>query len=154
MFLRYIYIYIHTHTHTRNLAVWKIFIFNISSATLQLSTSTSKFPLKIFFAFFGVSLVDNTFSIGKGKNLAWQTSSKDSMTINLGKSVASPSEFDSDRFPLFLFIRGCHRCCIFFAVPVLHHPTWNPTSVGNKPKGKPICLGCDRDTQPVYSSRE
>ena len=40
----------------------------------------------------------NTFSINKGKNLAKQTFSKDSMTMNLGMSAASFSESDSDRF--------------------------------------------------------
>ena len=40
----------------------------------------------------------------KGENLTWQTSSKDSITMNLGKSAASFSEPDSDRFCLdFLF---------------------------------------------------
>ena len=38
---------------------------------------TRKFPFQIFFAFLGVDLVDNTFLIRKGENLAWQTSSKE-----------------------------------------------------------------------------
>ena len=76
------------------------------------------------------------FSIRKGENLARQTSSKDSMTMNLGKSSASPSESDSDRFCLFVFlIWRRHRCYLFFASPVLHHPPRNPTYVGNVSKG-------------------
>ena len=71
------------------------------SACLRLSTSTSKFPFLIFLTFFSVVLVEITFSMRKGENLAWQTFSKDSMTITLGKSAASPSH--SDRFCLFLF---------------------------------------------------
>ena len=40
----------------------------------------------------------------KGDNFARQTPSKDSITINLGKSAASYTESDSDRFRLvFLF---------------------------------------------------
>ena len=37
---------------------------------------------------------------------------------------------------------------------MLHHPPQNPTRVGNKPGGKPICPGWDRDTLPVYSYQE
>ena len=44
------------------------------------------------------------FFMRKGENLAWQISSKDSITMNPGKSAALFSEFDSDRFSLvFLF---------------------------------------------------
>ena len=39
----------------------------------------------------------------KGENLARQTPSKDSITMNLGKSAASFSESDSDRF-YFVFL--------------------------------------------------
>ena len=84
--------------HKKYFVVWKIFIFNIFSASLRLSTSTSKFSFWILFTFFGVALVDNNFSIRKGENLAWLTSSKYSMKMNLEKSTASPSESDSDRF--------------------------------------------------------
>ena len=85
------------------LVVWKIFFFNMFSTCLQLSTSTYKFLFLIFLTFFGVALVEITYSLRKGKNLAMQTS-KDLMTMNLGKSSASPSEFDFDRFGLFFFI--------------------------------------------------
>ena len=47
------------------------------------------------------------------------------------------------------FIWRRHRCCIFFAGPVLCHP---PTCVGNKLRGKPIRLGRDGDTGLVYLS--
>ena len=44
----------------------------------------------------------------KGRNLAWQTSSKDSITMNLGKSAASFS--DSERFHLDFVLRRDIRC--------------------------------------------
>ena len=65
------------------------------SACLRLSTSTSKLPFLVL-TFFGLALVDVTFSIRKGENLARHTSSKNSITMNLGKSAASFSE--SERF--------------------------------------------------------
>ena len=74
------------------------------SACLRLSTSTSKLAFLVFFTLFGLSLVDITFSMRKGENLARQTSSKDSITMNLGKCAASFSESDSERFRFdFLF---------------------------------------------------
>ena len=74
------------------------------SACLRLSTSTSKLPFFVFLTVFGVALVEITFSMRKGENLVRPTSSKDSITMNLGKSIASFSESDSDRFHLvFLF---------------------------------------------------
>ena len=82
----------------------KGFIFNMLSACLQLSTLTSKFPFLVFLTVFRVALVEITFSVRKGENLACQTSSKDSITMNLGKSAASFSKSDSDRFHLSFFI--------------------------------------------------
>ena len=74
------------------------------SACLWLSTSTSKLPFLVFLTVFGLALVDITFSMRKGENLARHTSSKDSITMNLEKSAASFSESDSERFRLdFLF---------------------------------------------------
>ena len=74
------------------------------SAYLRLSTSTSKLPFLVFLTVFGLALVDITFSMRKGENLARQTSTKDSITMNLEKSAASFSESDSERFRLdFLF---------------------------------------------------
>ena len=80
------------------LVVWKLFILKMISACLWLSTSMSKFLFSVFLMFWGVALVAITFSIEKGENLARQTSSKDSMTMNLRKSAASFSESDSDKF--------------------------------------------------------
>ena len=112
------------------------------SACLQLFTLTSKLPFLVFLTFFRVALEEIMFSIRKGKNLASQTSSKDSIIMNLGKSSASFSKSDSDRFHLVFFFIGKHnRCCIFFAGPVLCHPPWTPTSAGNVPRGKPFHLG-------------
>ena len=73
------------------------------SACLWLSTLTSKLPFLVFFTVFGVALVEITFSMRKDENLVRQTSSKDSITRNLGKSSAPLSEFDSDKFRLFFF---------------------------------------------------
>ena len=115
-----------------HLVVWNIFLFNMFSTCLRLSTLTSKFLLLIFLMFLGVSLVEITFSIRKGENLA---SSKDSMTMNLGKSAASPSKSDSDRFHLDLFIGRRHSCCIFFTGLELHYPPWSQTCVVNEPRG-------------------
>ena len=50
-----------------------------------------------------------SFSIKKGENLARQTSSKDLMTMNLGKSAASFSESHTDKFLLVFFIRRLHK---------------------------------------------
>ena len=74
------------------------------SACLRLSTPISKLPFLIFFTVFRLALVDITFSMRKDENLTTQTSSKDSITMNLGKSATSISESDSERFRLdFLF---------------------------------------------------
>ena len=74
------------------------------SACLRLSTSTSKLPFLVCLTVFELALVDITFSMWKGENLSKQTSPKDSITMNLGKSVASFFESDSERFRLdFLF---------------------------------------------------
>ena len=82
------------------ISLYERFSFLIFSATLRLSNLTSKLPFLVFLTVFGVALVEITFSMRKGKNLASQTSSKDSITMNLGKSAASFSLFDSDRFRL------------------------------------------------------
>ena len=66
-------------------------------------------PLFFFFSFFfftflEVTLVDITFSIEKEENLAMQIFSKDSMTMNLGKSAASFSKSNTERlFFCFFF---------------------------------------------------
>ena len=59
--------------------------------------------ISFFLSVLWVSHVEITFSMRERENLAWQTSSKDSITMNLGKSAASFSEPDSDRFRFFLF---------------------------------------------------
>ena len=87
-----------------HLVVRNVFIFNMFSICLRLFTSTSKLPFLVFLTVFGLALVGITFSIRKGENLARQTPSKDSITMNRGKSAASFSESDSERFRLdFLF---------------------------------------------------
>ena len=87
-----------------HLVVWNVFIFDMFSACLRLSTSTSKLPFLVFLTIFGLALVDITFSMRKGENFARHISSKNSITMNLGKSAASFSESDSERFRFdFLF---------------------------------------------------
>ena len=104
------------------------------SACLQLSTSTSKLPFLVFLAAFRVALVEITFYEERqefGKADLLQRFNK-----NLGKSAASFSKSDSDRFHLIFFIWRHHICCIFFAGPALHHPPWSPTCVGNELRGE------------------
>ena len=71
---------------------------------VQVPTLTSKLPFLVFLTVFGIALVEITFSMRKCENLAWLTSSKDSITMNLGMSAGSFSESDSDSFRLFFFI--------------------------------------------------
>ena len=86
-----------------HLVVWKLFILGMFSTCLwpfhhEKQASILCFP----YVFVGSSSCDN-FSIMKRENLAWQTSSKDSITMNLKNSAASFSESDSDRFRI-LFV--------------------------------------------------
>ena len=73
-------------------------------ACLRLFTSTSKLSFLVSLTVFGLALVEITFSLGKGEDLPWQTSSNDSITMNLRKSTASFSESDSKRFCLVYFL--------------------------------------------------
>ena len=106
--------------------VWNVFIFKMFSACLRLSTSTSKLPSIVFLTVFGLALVEITFSITKGENLARQTSSKDSLTMNLGKSAASFSESDSERFRFNLLFKDA-----IYAVYFLWPCSPPPTTVSN-----------------------
>ena len=83
-----------------HLVVWKFFIFRMLSVCLRFSTSASKFLFRVYPTFWGVAIVAITLSIEKEDNLARQTSSKASMTMNLRKSFASFSVSDTDRFLL------------------------------------------------------
>ena len=105
------------------------------SACLRLSTSISKLPCFVFLTVFGLALVDMTFSIRKGENLARHTSSKDSITMNRGKSAASFSESDSERFRLVFLFEDAIYAVYFFTGPALLHPPRSPTCVGNEPRG-------------------
>ena len=116
----------------------------------QLQVSSSDF---FFFTFFGLDLLDIIFSIRKGDNWSNFVSCRDSIIMNLGKSL-SVSELKSDKY-LFDFLEGrSHDWCIFFIGPMLHHPPGSPSCVGNKPGGGPIHPGWDGDTLPVYSYQE
>ena len=55
----------------------------------------------------------------KEENLARQTSSKDSMTINLGKSAASYPESDSDRFR-FVFLFKDTKSDVYFSLSLCY----------------------------------
>ena len=122
------------------------------SVCLRLSTSTSKLPFLIFLTFFGLALVDITFSIRKGESLARHTSSKDSITMNLGKSAASFSESDSERFRLvFLFEDAISA--VYFSLALrssTHHGV--QLVLGINQGGNPFALVETGDTRPVYSS--
>ena len=122
------------------------------SACLRLSTSTSKLPFLVFLTFFGLAPVDITFSIRKGENLARHTSSKDSITMNLGKPAASFSESDSKRFRLvFLFEDAISA--VYFSLALCsstHHGV--PRVLGINQGDNPFALVETGDTRPVYSS--
>ena len=122
------------------------------SACLWLSTSTSKLSFFVFLTSFGLALVDITFSVRKGENLARHTSSKDSITMNLGKSAASFSESDSERFRLvFLFEDAISA--VYFSLTLrssTHHGV--QLVLGMNQGGNPFALVETGDTQPVYSS--
>ena len=76
----------------------------IFSTYFRLSISTSKFPSFVFLTFWWVALFAITIATMKGENLIWQTSSKESVIMNLTKSAASFSESDSDRFRYVFFV--------------------------------------------------
>ena len=127
-----------------HLIVWKVFIFNMFSACLRLSTSTSKLPFLVFLTVFGLALIDITVSIRKGENLARHTSSKDSITMNLGKYAAL--------FRLvFLFEDAIYAVCFSLALrSSTHHGV--QLVLGINQGGNPFALVETGDTRPVYSS--
>ena len=122
------------------------------STCLRLSTSTSKLPFLVFLTFFGLALVDITFSIRKGENLARHTASKDSITMNLGKSAASLSESDSERFHLvFLFEDAIYA--VYFSLALRSSTHLGVQLVlGINQGGNPFALVEMGDMRPVYSS--
>ena len=67
--------------------------------TLHLNKQISILSFKLL----GIALDMITIFIKKGENLARQIASKDSMIMNLGKSAASVSESDSDKFLFHFF---------------------------------------------------
>ena len=71
--------------------------------------------------------------------------------MNLGKSL-SFSESESDKYLLDFLKEEAMIGVYFFIGPMLYHPPWSPTCVGNKPGGKIIHPGFDRDTLPSSSS--
>ena len=110
------------------------------SACLRLSTSTSKLPFFVFLTVFGLALVEITFSIRRGGNLACQTSFKDSMIMNLGKYAASFS--GSDRFRVvFFFLFKDAIYTVYFSL-ALHSNTHHGVQLvlGMNEVGKPFAL--------------
>ena len=96
--------------------------------------------VSLSFMFFGVTLDATTFFIKKGENLDRQTSSKDSMTMNLGKSAASFFEPNSDKF-LFFFYLKTPEVMFFFCwscAPTTHHKV--QLVLGMCQKGNPLSL--------------
>ena len=136
------------------ICIWsyETFLFLMFSACLRLSTSTSKLPFLVFLTVFGLALVDITFSIRKGENLAWHTSSKDSITMNLGKSAASFSESDSERFRLvFLFEDAIYAVYFLLALrSSTHHGVQHVLGINQG--GNPFALVETGDTRPVFLS--
>ena len=74
---------------------------------------------------FGLALVAITFSMRKGEKLAWQASSKDSVTMDVKKSTHSPSESDSNgvRFDFFFFFEDamCAICSLLALFSTTYH---------------------------------
>ena len=135
-----------------HLVVWNVFIFDMFSACLRLSTSISKLPFLVFLKVFGLAFVDITFSIRKGENLAMHTSSNDSITMNLGKSAASFSKSDSERFRLVFWFEDAIYA-VYFSLALrssTHHGV--QLVLGINQGGNPFALVETGDTRPVYSS--
>ena len=122
------------------------------SACLRLSTSKSKLPFLVFLTVFGLALVDITFSVRKGENLARHTSSKDSITMNLGTSAASFSESDSESFRLvFLFEDAIYA--VYFSLALRFSTHYGvQLALGINQGGNPFALVETGDTRPVYAS--
>ena len=97
--------------YAQHLVLWKVFIFNVFC--LSPIVYLDKLPFLVFLTVYGLALVDITFSIRKGENLARHTSSKDSITMNLGKSAASFSESDSERFRFVFCLKTPYMLYIF-----------------------------------------
>ena len=75
------------------------------SACLWLSTSTRKLPFLVFLTVFRVTFVEITFSMKKGENLASQTSSKESIIMNLGKSAPCSQSLILTSFVIFFYLK-------------------------------------------------
>ena len=122
------------------------------SACLLLSTSTSKLPFLVFLTFFGLALVDITFSIRKGESLARHTSSKDSITMNLGKSAASFSE--SEKYTAYMASSNKKTKRNLSESLALRSSTHHVVQLvlGINQGGNPFALVVTGDTRPVYSS--
>ena len=76
----------------------------------------------------------------RGENLAGQTSSKDSITMNLEKSADySPSLILTGFVYFFLFEDAMYT--VYFSLALRsNHPLRSPTCVGNEPRGNPFAL--------------
>ena len=111
------------------------------SACLRQSISTSKLLFLLFLTVFGRALVEIAFSIRKGENLAKPTSSKDSITMNLGKSAASFSESDCEKFRLDLFYLKTPYMLYIFRWPCALLPTTESQfMLGTNQEGNPFVL--------------
>ena len=79
------------------------FFFNVFclSPTVHLDKQV---VILCFLTIFWLTLAEFTFSMRKSEHLTWHTTSKDSITMNLGKSAVSFSESHSERFRFIFFI--------------------------------------------------
>ena len=98
--------------------------------------STSRLLLLTFFPVQGFAQLKMVFFSIKNENtLAKQVSSNESSTINIGNSVASFSESDSQIFHFVFHLYLLHVlfffCFLFFAGPLHNHPPKSQTFVGN-----------------------
>ena len=121
--------------HAPHLVVWNVFIFNMFSARLRLSTPTSKLPLPVLPTVLGPAPADITLSTGKGENLAKHTSFKRFNNNESGEVRCLILRVRLGEAPFNSSAWRRHTCCIFFTGPALLHPSRSPTCVVNKPRG-------------------
>ena len=122
----------------RLLRLWNFSLFSRFSACFLVSTSTSRFPVRNFFIFLGLKLLDIIFSIRKGDIWSNFISCSDSIMMNLGKSL-SVSESESVKY-LLDFLKEAMIVVYFPLVlcSTTHHRV--QLALGISQWGKPFCL--------------
>ena len=126
-----------------HLVVWNVFIFNV----FCLSTSTSKLPFLVFLTFFRLALVDITFSIRKGENLARHTSSNNNESGEVCFLILQVCFW---KVPFsFLFEDAIYA--VYFSLALrssTHHGV--QLVLGINQGGNPFALVETGDTRPIY----